>query len=96
MQSRWHEKQAWEAESTPLCKPAFCHLRYPSPDESIAKLSLQSKNIWKKGDEIVNQNYKAVDMTVQNLFKVVVPQKAASNIVLSSSVTDHAPTLLNK
>ncbi|MEK6626116.1 MAG: pyruvate:ferredoxin (flavodoxin) oxidoreductase, partial [Bdellovibrionota bacterium] len=67
------------------------------PDESIAKIkSAIKKTFGKKGDEIVNQNYKAVDMTVQNLFKVVVPQKATSNIVLSSSVTDHAPTFVKQ
>ncbi|MBI2518876.1 MAG: pyruvate:ferredoxin (flavodoxin) oxidoreductase [Bdellovibrio sp.] len=66
-------------------------------DESIAKIKLAIKKTFgKKGDEIVNQNYKAVDMTVQNLFKVIVPQRATSKIVLSSAVADHAPDFVKQ
>ncbi len=44
-----------------------------------------------KGEEIVKQNYEAVDQTLENLFKIDVPKTAVSSIEIPPIVSANAP-----
>ncbi len=50
-----------------------------------------SKTYGKKGDQIVQQNFAAVDQTLANLFEVRVPENVTSTITLPPIVSDQAP-----
>ncbi len=61
-------------------------------DEAIKKIKDAIKKTYgKKGDDVVRQNYEAVDCTLANLHQVEVPSKATSTIVLPPPVTSNAP-----
>ena len=49
------------------------------------------KTYGKKGDQIVQQNFAAVDKTLANLFQVKVPGKATSTMTMPPAVSDQAP-----
>jgi pyruvate-ferredoxin/flavodoxin oxidoreductase len=49
------------------------------------------KTYGKKGDQIVQQNYDAVDQTLANLHEITVPAKATSSIVMPPVVSAKAP-----
>ena len=49
------------------------------------------KTYGKKGDEIVQQNFAAVDQTLANLFEVKIPASVTSTITMPPVVADEAP-----
>ncbi len=49
------------------------------------------KTYGKKGDQIVQQNFAAVDQTLANLFEVKVPDRVTSTIEMPPTVSDRAP-----
>lgn len=63
-----------------------------SQKESIEKIkkSIQ-KTFSKKGDDVVEQNFKAVDKTIENLFEVTIPDCISSTLELPPVVSDLAP-----
>jgi pyruvate-ferredoxin/flavodoxin oxidoreductase len=61
-------------------------------DEAIERIKYSIKKTYgKKGDDIVQQNYKAVDQTLEHLFKVEIPSAADSTIELPPVVSARAP-----
>lgn len=61
-------------------------------DEAIAKIKEAIKKTYgAKGEEVVKKNFEAVDQTLENLYKIEVPQKATSTVELPPIVSDKAP-----
>ena len=61
-------------------------------DEAIAAIKEAiEKTYGKKGKDVVQKNYEAVDQSLANLHKVEVPQKADSSIHMRPTVPDEAP-----
>jgi pyruvate-ferredoxin/flavodoxin oxidoreductase len=61
-------------------------------DEAIAEIKKYIKKTYgKRGDAVVNQNFAAVDSSLENLFEVKVPEKADSKIKMAKPVPDAAP-----
>ncbi len=61
-------------------------------DEAIAAIKKYIKKTYgKRGEAVVNQNYNAVDSSIENLFEVKVPETADSTIHMKSPVSDEAP-----
>jgi len=61
-------------------------------DEAIAKIKDAIKKTYgKKGDEIVQMNYNAVDMSIENLHEVKTPGKVTSAIPMVPPVPENAP-----
>lgn len=61
-------------------------------DKAIEAIKLSIKKTYgKKGDEIVQMNFNAVDKTLENLFEVNYPATTEGNIELSPIVSDNAP-----
>jgi len=62
---------------------------------SAIKASIK-KTYGKKGDQIVQQNYAAVDQTLANLFEVTIPAKITSTIEMPPVVAPKAPTFVKE
>lgn len=61
-------------------------------DEAIAAIKNSIKKTYgRKGDQIVQQNYAAVDQTLANLFEVKVPASVTSTIEMPPVVSEKAP-----
>jgi pyruvate-ferredoxin/flavodoxin oxidoreductase len=61
-------------------------------DEAIAAIKNSIKKTYgRKGDQIVQQNYAAVDATLANLFEVNVPDKVTSTFEMPPVVSPNAP-----
>ena len=61
-------------------------------DEAIAKIKEAIvKTYSKKGEEIVQKNFQAVDMTLANLYEIPVPAEATSEIRMKPPVPENAP-----
>lgn len=61
-------------------------------DKAIEAIKLSIKKTYgKKGDEIVQMNFNAVDKTLENLFEVNYPATTEGNIELPPIVSDNAP-----
>jgi pyruvate-ferredoxin/flavodoxin oxidoreductase len=61
-------------------------------EEAIAKIKDAIKKTYgAKGDEIVRQNFEAVDQTLANLHEFKIPAKADSAVELAPMVPDEAP-----
>ncbi len=61
-------------------------------DEAIAKIKEAIvKTYSKKGEEIVQKNFEAVDQTLANLYKLDVPAQATSDIRMKPPVPENAP-----
>ena len=61
-------------------------------DEAIAKIKEAIvKTYSKKGEEIVQKNFEAVDQTLANLHKLDVPARATSDIRMKPPVPENAP-----
>ncbi len=61
-------------------------------DEAIEQIKKSIKKTYgAKGEEIVKKNFEAVDQTLENLFKIVVPSKVTSKIEIPSIVSAKAP-----
>jgi pyruvate-ferredoxin/flavodoxin oxidoreductase len=62
--------------------------------ESIKGAAL--KTYGKKGKEIVERNYQAIDETVANLHKVEIPASVSSNFEMPDAVGAHAPEFVKR
>lgn len=61
-------------------------------DDAIAQIKKAIKKTYgAKGEDIVKKNFEAVDMTLENLFKIDVPASVTSTIELPPIVSDKAP-----
>ncbi len=61
-------------------------------DEAIAKIKEAIvKTYSKKGEEIVQKNFEAVDQTLANLYKLDIPARATSDIRMKPPVPENAP-----
>ena len=61
-------------------------------DEAIENLKAAIKKTYgKKGDEVVQMNFKAVDAAVAALHEVTVPDRPAGKLTMPPTVPDHAP-----
>ncbi|MFA5805343.1 MAG: pyruvate:ferredoxin (flavodoxin) oxidoreductase [Melioribacteraceae bacterium] len=61
-------------------------------DEAIEQIKKSIKKTYgAKGEEIVKQNFEAVDHTLENLFKIDVPAKVTSKIEIPAIVSEKAP-----
>jgi pyruvate-ferredoxin/flavodoxin oxidoreductase len=64
-------------------------------EEAIAAIKHSIKKTYgRKGDQIVQQNYAAVDQTLANLFEVKVPAKVTSTIEMPPVVSAKAPAFV--
>jgi pyruvate-ferredoxin/flavodoxin oxidoreductase len=67
------------------------------PDEAIAKIKKTiEKTYQRKGPEVVQKNYKAVDHSVANLKQVNYPQKVSSSLKMPPIVAKEAPEFVHK
>jgi len=67
------------------------------PDEAIAKIKDAIKKTYgKKGDEIVQMNFNAVDASVADLHQVTVPAEATSTIEMPPVVAPEAPEFVQE
>jgi pyruvate-ferredoxin/flavodoxin oxidoreductase len=61
-------------------------------DEAIQKIKdAILKTYGKKGDDVVQQNYNAVDQTIANLFEVSYPDEVTSSVTMPATVSENAP-----
>ena len=61
-------------------------------DEAISEIKKSiEKTYGKRGDEVVNQNYAAVDSALENMYKIEVPDKVTSEIPMMPPVPANAP-----
>ncbi len=66
-------------------------------DAAIAAIKNSIKKTYgKKGDQIVQQNFAAVDQTLANLFEVKVPAKVTSTIAMPPAVSPKAPKFVKE
>lgn len=66
-------------------------------DEAIKKIKDAIKKTYsKKGEAIVQSNYKAVDQTLENLHEIDYPKEATSSIEMKKSVPDCAPDFVKE
>jgi pyruvate-ferredoxin/flavodoxin oxidoreductase len=66
-------------------------------DEAIAQIKKAIKKTYgAKGDAIVEKNWKAVDMTLENLHEVKVPAKVTSKIEMPPAVDPRAPQFVRE
>ncbi|MCK4504834.1 MAG: pyruvate:ferredoxin (flavodoxin) oxidoreductase, partial [Candidatus Aegiribacteria sp.] len=66
-------------------------------DEAIQKIKDAIKKTYgRKGDEVVQQNYNAVDQTLANLFEVDYPDIVTSTIVMPPTVPEEAPEFVKR
>ncbi len=64
-------------------------------DQAIASIKQAvEKTYGKKGQQLIQLNYKAIDQTLLNLYEVNVPDKSDSNIELHESVPESAPEFI--
>lgn len=66
-------------------------------DEAIQKIKDAIKKTYgRKGDEVVQQNYNAVDQTLANLFEVDYPDTVTSIIKMPPTVSEKAPEFVKR
>ncbi len=66
-------------------------------EQAIAQIKKAIKKTYgRKGDNVVQQNYQAVDQTLANLSEVKVPDKVSSTIEMPPVVSDRAPEYVKK
>ncbi len=66
-------------------------------EQAIEQIKKSIKKTYgKKGDQVVQQNFQAVDQTLSNLFEVKVPDKISSTIEMPPVVSEHAPEYVRK
>jgi pyruvate-ferredoxin/flavodoxin oxidoreductase len=67
------------------------------PDEAISKIKKTiEKTYQRKGPEVVQKNFKAVDHSVANLQQVNYPQKVSSSLKMPPIVAKEAPEFVHK
>ncbi|MGD0091041.1 MAG: pyruvate:ferredoxin (flavodoxin) oxidoreductase [Planctomycetota bacterium] len=68
-----------------------------SREEAIAQIKKSIKKTYgKKGDEVVQKNFAAVDHTLAHLFEVAVPSQAGGGVALPPVVPDNAPDFVKR
>jgi len=61
-------------------------------EDAVKSIKTEIKKTYmKKGEDIVNLNYEAVDKALQNIVEVPVPDKATSKVRMRPPVPEHAP-----
>jgi len=66
-------------------------------EEAIQKIKNSIKKTYgKRGEAVVNQNYKAVDAAIENLHQVTVPSSVTSDFDLSPTVPASAPEFVKR
>ncbi|MCX6149607.1 MAG: pyruvate:ferredoxin (flavodoxin) oxidoreductase [Ignavibacteriales bacterium] len=61
-------------------------------DEAIEQIKKAIKKTYgAKGDNVVRQNFEAVDQTLENLYKIDIPEKSTSTFELPPTVSANAP-----
>jgi pyruvate-ferredoxin/flavodoxin oxidoreductase len=66
-------------------------------EEAIAQIKYAiEKTYSKKGEAVVEKNFKAVDATLENLYEVTVPEKATVAAVKMQIVSDDAPEFVRR
>ncbi len=66
-------------------------------DEAIAAIKYAIKKTYgKRGDAVVQQNYEAVDRTLENLVCIDYPKTASSTVHQTPIVPDHAPDFVKQ
>ena len=66
-------------------------------NEAIAAIKNSIKKTYgRKGEQVVEQNYQAVDQTLANLFEVKVPAVVSSKIEMPPAVSEKAPEFVKK
>ena len=66
-------------------------------EDAVKSIKTEIKKTYmKKGENIVNLNYKAVDSALQNIVEVPVPEKATSCKCMRPPVPEHAPEFVKK
>jgi len=61
-------------------------------EDAVKSIKAEIKKTYmRKGEDIVNLNYEAVDKALQNIVEVPVPDKATSKIHMRQPVPEHAP-----
>lgn len=66
-------------------------------EDAVKSIKTEIKKTYmRKGEDVVNLNYKAVDHALQNIVEVPIPDKATSTIRMRPSVPDHAPEFVKK
>ena len=66
-------------------------------EQAIEQIKKSIKKTYgRKGDQVVQQNFEAVDQTLANLFEVKVPGKVSSTIEMPPVVSDRAPEYVKK
>ena len=66
-------------------------------EQAIEQIKKSIKKTYgRKGDQVVQQNFQAVDQTLANLFEVKVPATVSSTIEMPPVVSDRAPEYVKK
>ncbi len=66
-------------------------------EEAIAAIKAAIKKTYsRKGEEVVKQNYYAVDQSIANLHKIEVPSQATSSLTMPPVVSSEAPEFVQK
>jgi pyruvate-ferredoxin/flavodoxin oxidoreductase len=66
-------------------------------DEAIGYIkTFTKKSYGKRGESVLQMNYKAIDMAVANLHEVKVPAQATSKVEMRAAVPKHAPEFVQK
>ena len=66
-------------------------------EEAIEKIKKAiEKTYFKKGKRVIEQNFKAVDATLENLFEVGIPKKVSSEDYSTLTVSDKAPDFVKQ
>jgi len=77
-----------------------CHLALSGvlpKDEAIKQIKKAiEKTYFKKGQRIIEQNYEAVDKTLDNLYEVVYPKKVSGKEDTLGMISDNAPEFVRK
>ena len=66
-------------------------------EQAIEQIKKSIKKTYgRKGDQVVQQNFQAVDQTLANLFEVKVPERVSSTIEMPPIVSDRAPEYVKR
>jgi pyruvate-ferredoxin/flavodoxin oxidoreductase len=66
-------------------------------EEAIEQIKKSIKKVYgKKGEDVVQQNFKAVDTTLEHLKEVKIPANVTSNVALMAPVPKDAPAFVQK
>ncbi|HEX5624382.1 MAG TPA: pyruvate:ferredoxin (flavodoxin) oxidoreductase, partial [Saprospiraceae bacterium] len=66
-------------------------------EQAIAQIKKAiEKTYFKKGRSVIEQNFKAVDQTLENLFEVLVPEKAGTKEEVHVTIPEEAPEFVRK